>query len=147
MRPTVQKPLYTNVSLLYVMSRAELAGYATQSMTPAQYDAARQKLASMPAMQMVSPDAALALVLGGNPFAGWFAADDREDAVVMRRRDLYKEIIMTESKWLRECADSVYLETFDDVTNGYVQGYMPTLDPLRAVALIDQITRDILSNE
>ena len=147
MRPTVQKPLYTNVSLLYVMSRAELAGYATQSMTPAQYDAARQKLASMPAMQMVSPDAACALVLGGNPFAGWFAADDREDAVVMRRRDLYKEIIMTESKWLRECADSVYLETFDDVTNGYVQGYMPTLDPLRAVALIDQITRDILSNE
>lgn len=147
MRPTVQKPLYTNVSLLYVMSRAELAGYATQSMTPAQYDAARQKLASMPAMQMVSPDAALALVLGGNPFAGWFAADDREDVVVMRRRDLYKEIIMTESKWLRECADSVYLETFDDVTNGYVQGYMPTLDPLRAVALIDQITRDILSNE
>lgn len=147
MRPTVQKPLYTNASLLYVMSRAELAGYATQSMTPAQYDAARQKLASMPAMQMVSPDAALALVLGGNPFAGWFAADDREDAVVMRRRDLYKEIIMTESKWLRECADSVYLETFDDVTNGYVQGYMPTLDPLRAVALIDQITRDILSNE
>lgn len=147
MRPTVQKPLYTNVSLLYVMSRAELAGYATQSMTPAQYDAARQKLASMPAMQMVSPDAALALVLGGNPFAGWFAADDREDAVVMRRRDLYKEIIMTESKWLRERADSVYLETFDDVTNGYVQGYMPTLDPLRAVALIDQITRDILSNE
>lgn len=147
MRPTVQKPLYTNVSLLYVMSRAELAGYATQSMTPAQYDAARQKLASMPAMQMVSPDAALALVLGGNPFAGWFAADDREDAVVMRRRDLYKEIIMTESKWLRERADRVYLETFDDVTNGYVQGYMPTLDPLRAVALIDQITRDILSNE
>lgn len=147
MRPTVQKPLYTNVSLLYVMSRAELAGYATQSMTPAQYDAARQKLASMPAMQMVSPDAALALVLGGNPFAGWFAADDREDAVVMRRRDLYKEIIMTESKWLRERADSVYLETFDDVTNGYVQGYMPTLDPLRAVALIDQITRDILSNK
>lgn len=147
MRPTVQKPLYTNVSLLYVMSRAELAGYATQSMTPAQYDAARQKLASMPAMQMVSPDAACALVLGGNPFAGWFAADDREDAVVMRRRDLYKEIIMTESKWLRERADSVYLETFDDVTNGYVQGYMPTLDPLRAVALIDQITRDILSNE
>lgn len=147
MRPTVQKPLYTNVSLLYVMSRAELAGYATQSMTPAQYDAARQKLASMPAMQMVSPDAALALVLGGNPFAGWFAADDREDAVVMRRRDLYKEIIMTESKWLRERADSVYLETFDDVTNGYVQGYMPTLDPLRAVTLIDQITRDILSNE
>lgn len=147
MRPTVQKPLYTNVSLLYVMSRAELAGYATQSMTPAQYDAARQKLASMPAMQMVSPDAALALVLGGNPFAGWFAADDREDAVVMRRRDLYKEIIMTESKWLRERADSVYLETFDDVTNGYVQGYMPTLDLLRAVALIDQITRDILSNE
>lgn len=146
MRPTVQKPLYTNVSLLYVMSRAELAGYATQSMTPAQYDAARQKLASMPAMQMVSPDAALALVLGGNPFAGWFAADDREDAVVMRRRDLYKEIIMTESKWLRECADSVYLETFEEVTNGYVQGYMPTLDPLRAVALIDQITRDILSN-
>lgn len=146
MRPTVQKPLYTNVSLLYVMSRAELAGYATQSMTPAQYDAARQKLASMPAMQMVSPDAALALVLGGNPFAGWFAADDREDAVVMRRRDLYKEIIMIESKWLRERADSVYLETFDDVTNGYVQGYMPTLDPLRAVALIDQITRDILSN-
>lgn len=133
MRPTVQKPLYTNVSLLYVMSRAELAGYATQSMTPAQYDAARQKLASMPAMQMVSPDAACALVLGGNPFAGWFAADDREDAVVMRRRDLYKEIIMTESKWLRERADSVYLETFDDVTNGYVQGYMPTLDPLRAV--------------
>jgi hypothetical protein len=128
------------------MSRAELAGYATQSMTPAQYDAARQKLASMPAMQMVSPDAACALVLGGNPFAGWFAADDREDAVVMRRRDLYKEIIMTESKWLRERADSVYLETFDDVTNGYVQGYMPTLDPLRAVALIDQITRDILSN-
>lgn len=147
MRPTVQKPLYTNVSLLYVMSRAELAGYATQSMTPAQYDAARQKLASMPAMQMVSPDAACALVLGGNPFAGWFAADDREDAVVMRRRDLYKEIIMTESKWLRERADSVYLETFDDVTNGYVQGYMPTLDPLRAVALIDQITRDILSNQ
>lgn len=147
MRPTVQNPLYTNVSLLYVMSRAELAGYATQSMTPAQYDAARQKLASMPAMQMVSPDAACALVLGGNPFAGWFAADDREDAVVMRRRDLYKEIIMTESKWLRERADSVYLETFDDVTNGYVQGYMPTLDPLRAVALIDQITRDILSNE
>lgn len=146
MRPTVQKPLYTNVSLLYVMSRAELAGYATQSMTPAQYDAARQKLASMPAMQMVSPDAACALVLGGNPFAGWFAADDREDAVVMRRRDLYKEIIMTESKWLRERADSVYLETFDDVTNGYVQGYMPTLDPLRAVVLIDQITRDILSN-
>lgn len=146
MRPTVQKPLYTNVSLLYVMSRAELAGYATQSMTPAQYDAARQKLASMPAMQMVSPDAACALVLGGNPFAGWFAADDREDAVVMRRRDLYKEIIMTESKWLRERADSVYLETFNDVTNGYVQGYMPTLDPLRAVALIDQITRDILSN-
>lgn len=146
MRTTVQKPLYTNVSLLYVMSRAELAGYATQSMTPAQYDAARQKLASMPAMQMVSPDAACALVLGGNPFAGWFAADDREDAVVMRRRDLYKEIIMTESKWLRERADSVYLETFDDVTNGYVQGYMPTLDPLRAVALIDQITRDILSN-
>lgn len=146
MRPTVQKPLYTNVSLLYVMSRAELAGYATQSMTPAQYDAARQKLASMPAMQMVSPDAACALVLGGNPFAGWFAADDREDAVVMRRRDLYKEIIMTESKWLRERADSVYLETFDDVTNGYVQGYMPTLDPLRAVSLIDQITRDILSN-
>lgn len=146
MRPTVQKPLYTNVSLLYVMSRAELAGYATQSMTPAQYDAARQKLASMPAMQMVSPDAACALVLGGNPFAGWFAADDREDAVVMRRRDLYKEIIMIESKWLRERADSVYLETFDDVTNGYVQGYMPTLDPLRAVALIDQITRDILSN-
>lgn len=146
MRPTVQKPLYTNVSLLYVMSRAELAGYATQSMTPAQYDAARQKLASMPAMQMVSPDAACALVLGGNPFAGWFAADDREDEVVMRRRDLYKEIIMIESKWLRECADSVYLETFDDVTNGYVQGYMPTLDPLRAVALIDQITRDILSN-
>lgn len=147
MRPTVQKPLYTNVSLLYVMSRAELAGYATQSMTPAQYDAARQKLASMPAMQMVSPDAACALVLGGNPFAGWFAADDREDAVVMRRRDLYKEIIMTESKWLRERADSIYLETFDDVTNGYVQGYMPTLDPLRAVALIDQITCDILSNE
>lgn len=147
MRPTVQKPLYTNVSLLYVMSRAELAGYATQSMTPAQYDAARQKLASMPAMQMVSPDAACALVLGGNPFAGWFAADDREDAVVIRRRDLYKEIIMIESKWLRERADSVYLETFDDVTNGYVQGYMPTLDPLRAVALIDQITRDILSNE
>lgn len=146
MRPTVQKPLYTNVSLLYVMSRAELAGYATQSMTPAQYDAARQKLASMPAMQMVSPDAACALILGGNPFAGWFAADDREDAVVMRRRDLYKEIIMIESKWLRERADSVYLETFDDVTNGYVQGYMPTLDPLRAVALIDQITRDILSN-
>lgn len=146
MRPTVQKPLYTNVSLLYVMSRAELAGYATQSMTPAQYDAARQKLASMPAMQMVSPDAALALVLGGNPFAGWFDADDREDETVMRRRDLYKEIIMTESKWLRERADSVYLETFDDVTNGYVQGYMPTLDPLRAVALIDQITRDILSN-
>lgn len=146
MRPTVQKPLYTNVSLLYVMSRAELAGYATQSMTPAQYDAARQKLASMPAMQMVSPDAACALVLGGNPFAGWFAADDREDAVVMRRRDLYKEIIMTESKWLRECADSVYLETFEEVTNGYVQGYMPTLDPLRAVSLIDQITRDILSN-
>lgn len=146
MRPTVQKPLYTNVSLLYVMSCAELAGYATQSMTPAQYDAARQKLASMPAMQMVSPDAACALVLGGNPFAGWFAADDREDAVVMRRRDLYKEIIMTESKWLRERADSVYLETFDDVTNGYVQGYMPTLDPLRAVALIDHITRDILSN-
>lgn len=133
MRPTVQKPLYTNVSLLYVMSRAELSGYATQSMTPAQYDAARQKLASMPAMQMVSPDAALALVLGGNPFAGWFAADDREDAVVMRRRDLYKEIIMTESKWLRERADSVYLETFDDVTNGYVQGYMPTLAVLRAV--------------
>lgn len=147
MRPTVQKPLYTNVSLLYVMSRAELAGYATQSMTPAQYDAARQKLASMPAMQMVSPDAALALVLGGNPFAGWFAADDREDETVMRRRDLYKEIIMTESKWLRERADSVYLETFDDVTNGYVQGYMPTLDPLRAVVLIDQITRDILSNQ
>lgn len=147
MRPTVQKPLYTNVSLLYVMSRAELAGYATQSMTPAQYDAARQKLASMPAMQMVSPDAACALVLGGNPFAGWFAADDREDAVVMRRRDLYKEIIMTESKWLRERADSVYLETFEEVTNGYVQGYMPTLDPLRAVALIDQITRDILSNK
>lgn len=146
MRPTVQKPLYTNVSLLYVMSRAELAGYATQSMTPAQYDAARQKLASMPAMQMVSPDAALALVLGGNPFAGWFAADDREDEAVMRRRDLYKEIIMTESKWLRERADSVYLETFDDVTNGYVQGYMPTLDPLRAVALIGHITRDILSN-
>lgn len=146
MRPTVQKPLYTNVSLLYVMSRAELAGYATQSMTPAQYDAARQKLASMPAMQMVSPDAACALILGGNPFAGWFAADDREDAVVMRRRDLYKEIIMTESKWLRERADSVYLETFDDVTNGYVQGYMPTLDPMRAVSLIDQITRDILSN-
>lgn len=147
MRPTVQKPLYTNVSLLYVMSRAELAGYATQSMTPDQYDAARQKLASMPAMQMVSPDAACALVLGGNPFAGWFAADDREDAVVMRRRDLYKEIIMIESKWLRERADSVYLETFDDVTNGYVQGYMPTLDPLRAVVLIDQITRDILSNQ
>ena len=147
MRHTVQKPLYTNVSLLYVMSRAELAGYATQSMTPAQYDAARKKLASMPAMQMVSPDAACALVLGGNPFAGWFAADDREDAVVMRRRDLYKEIIMTESKWLRERADSVYLETFDDVTNGYVQGYMPALDPLRAVALIDQITRDILFNE
>lgn len=146
MRPTVQKPLYTNVSLLYVMSRAELAGYATQSMTPAQYDAARQKLASMPAMQMVSPDAALALVLGGNPFAGWFAADDREDEAVMRRRDLYKEIIMTESKWLRERADSVYLETFEEVTNGYVQGYMPTLDPLQAVALIDQITRDILSN-
>lgn len=146
MRPTVQKPLYTNVSLLYVMSRAELAGYTTQSMTPAQYDAARQKLVSMPAMQMVSPDAALALVLGGNPFAGWFAADDREDETVMRRRDLYKEIIMTESKWLRECADSVYLETFEEVTNGYVQGYMPTLDPLRAVSLIDQITRDILSN-
>ena len=146
MRPTVQKPLYTNVSLLYVMSRAELAGYATQSMTPAQYDAARQKLVSMPAMQMVSPDAALALVLGGNPFAGWFAADDREDETVMRRRDLYKEIIMTESKWLRECADSVYLETFEEVTNGYVQGYMPTLDPPRAVSLIDQITRDILSN-
>lgn len=146
MRPTVQKPLYTNVSLLYVMSRAELAGYATQSMTPAQYDAARQKLASMPAMQMVSPDAACALILGGNPFAGWFAADDREDAVVMRRRDLYKEIIMIESKWLRERADSAYLETFEEVTNGYVQGYMPTLDPLRAVALIDQITRDILSN-
>lgn len=147
MRPTVRKPLYTNVSLLYVMSRAELAGYATQSMTPDQYDAARQKLASMPAMQMVSPDAACALVLGGNPFAGWFAADDREDAVVMRRRDLYKEIIMIESKWLRERADSVYLETFEDVTNGYVQGYMPTLDPLRAVVLIDQITRDILSNQ
>lgn len=146
MRPTVQKPLYTNVSLLYVMSRAELAGYATQSMTPAQYDAARQKLASMPAMQMVSPDAALALVLGGNPFAGWFDADDREDEAVMRRRDLYKEIIMTESKWLRKESGGEYAETFEEVTNGYVQGYMPTLDPLRAVALIDQITRDILSN-
>lgn len=146
MRPTVQKPLYTNVSLLYVMSRAELAGYATQSMMPAQYDAARQKLSSMPAMQMVSPDAALALVLGGNPFAGWFAADDREDETVMRRRDLYKEIIMTESKWLRKESGGEYAETFEEVTNGYIQGYMPTLDPLRAVALIDQITRDILSN-
>nr|DAV81083.1 MAG TPA: hypothetical protein [Caudoviricetes sp.] len=146
MRPPVQKPLYMNVSLLYVMSRAELAGYATQSMTPAQYDAARQKLASMPAMQMVSPDAARALVLGGNPFAGWFDSDDREDEAVMRRRDLYKEIIMTESKWLRKENGKEYAETFEEVTNGYVQGYMPTLDPLRAVALIDQITRDILSN-
>lgn len=146
MRPPVQKPLYTNVSLLYVMDRAELAGYATQAMTPAQYDAARQKLASMPAMQMVSPDAARALVLGGNPFAGWFDADDREDEAVMRRRDLYRSIIMFESKWLRASVNDDYLCTFENVLNGYVQGYMPTLDPLRAVALIDQITRDILSN-
>nr|DAU66239.1 MAG TPA: hypothetical protein [Caudoviricetes sp.] len=147
MRSTVQKPLYTNVSILYTMSRAEMAGYVTQPITKAQYDDARQKLAAMPIKQMVSPDAALALVLGGNPFAGWFDADDRDDESVMRRRELYWELIMFESKWLRDDKSREYLETFEEVLSGYVQGHMPTLNPLQAAEYVHEITCDILSNQ
>ena len=141
----VQKPLYMNASLLYTMGRAELAGYANQAMSTAQYEEARKKLADMPMRQMVSPDAALALVLGGTPFAGWFDADDRDDAVVMRRRDLYRSIILHESMCMRKGKGREYLETFEDVLNGYIQGYMPWLHPVEAAEYINSITRELLS--